>query len=76
MKKLILLIFLGACNVSNSSKEENEPHVIIEDTKIEIVSDEYGNQYLKQIVDGFIIYIPFPFETEEEPQSQTFQIKQ
>lgn len=72
----MLLVFLSGCSVTNSPVEE-PPHILIDGKKIELVSDDVGNQYLKQTVSGSDIYIPFPFETEEaEPESKTFQIKQ
>lgn len=77
MKKLILLsLLVSGCSVVGPSEKEEVPHVVIDGQEIELVSDEYGNQYLRQNIDGYTYYTPFPFETEEEePQSKTLQVK-
>lgn len=68
MKKLIWisLLFFVSCRTTQSSSEEERVYINIDGEKIELVSDEFGNQYLKQNTYGLHhIYIPFPFETEE-----------
>jgi hypothetical protein len=41
-----------------------------------MVADEFGNQYLKQITyEENYIYIPFPFELEEEDSLRIYQAK-
>ena len=67
MKKLIwsLLLFFVSCKAA-SGIDEDKTFILINGVKVEMVADEFGNQYLKEFVaDGRAIYIPFPFETEE-----------
>lgn len=68
MQKFIwaLALFLLSCSQQDISKtQEEKVFILIDGEEIEMVADEYGNQYLKQ--KGF--YIPFPFESEEEGDS-------
>lgn len=71
MKKLIgaLALFLLSCNAQKVSSEEEKTYILIDGEHVELVSDEFGNQYLKQRTYLHTIYIPFPFETEEEEDS-------
>ena len=60
----ILLIFVVSCKAPQ--KNDDRVFIEIDGHQIEMVADEYDNQYLKQYVsDGRPIYIPFTFETEE-----------
>ena len=60
----VLLIFVVSCKAPQSG--DDRVFIEIDGNKIEMVADEYDNQYLKQYVsDGRPIYIPFTFETEE-----------
>lgn len=66
MRKLIciLLIFIVSCKAPQAV--DDRVFIEIDGNKIEMVADEYDNQYLKQYVsDGRPIYVPFTFETEE-----------
>jgi hypothetical protein len=66
MRKLIciLLIFIVSCKAPQEVDEK--VFIEIDGHQIEMVADNYDNQYLKQYVsDGRAIYIPFTFETEE-----------
>jgi hypothetical protein len=73
MKKILLLalIFVVSCKASQEvSSEEEKTYIIVDGNHIEMVADEFGNQYLKQYSsENMPIYIPFPFETEEELDS-------
>jgi hypothetical protein len=67
MKKLIwiTLLFFVSCKAASGIDEE-KTFILIDGEKVEMVSDEYGNQYLKYRTYGPVyIYVPFPFETEE-----------
>lgn len=60
----IALIFIVSCKAPQG--KDDRIFIEIDGKKIEMVADEYGNQYLKQSTYGvYDIYIPFPFETEE-----------
>lgn len=68
MKKLIWisLLFFVSCKTAKNSSEEEKVFIDVNGEKLQLVSDEYGNQYLKQYTYmGHYIYVPFPFETEE-----------
>ena len=73
MKKILLLVLLlAACTPSRPVVEEDtKVFITIDGNDIEMVADDYGNQYLKEPVGGTggYLYIPFPFETEEEKDS-------
>ena len=56
----ILLVFIVSCKAPSEISEE-KTFILIDGEHVEMVADEYGNQYLKQ--NG--LFIPFPFETEE-----------
>ena len=59
-----LLIFIVSCKAPQG--DDVKVFIDIDGHKVELVADEYDNQYLKQFVaDGRAIYIPFTFETEE-----------
>lgn len=67
MKKILLLMLIF---VSCKTQEEQEKtYVLIDGNHIEMVSDEFGNQYLKQHTYLNTVYIPFPFETESAQDS-------
>lgn len=81
MKKiLILALILLSCKAQKSSapdpEEEEKVYILIDGEHVEMVSDEFENQYLKQYMhDGTYIFIPFPFETEEEDSLRILQAK-
>lgn len=62
MKKLIWIavLFFVSCKAP-SEIVEDKVFILIDGEHVELVSDEFGNQYLKQDK----LFIPFPFETEE-----------
>lgn len=67
MKKLIWisLLFFVSCRTVQNSSEEEKVYINVDGENLELVSDEYGNQYLKQRTYMHYIYVPFPFDTEE-----------
>jgi hypothetical protein len=72
--KLILIcaLFIVSCKTQEEiSSEEEKTYMLIEGNHVEMVADEFGNQYLKQYfgASNAPIYIPFTFETEEESDS-------
>ena len=71
----IILMFLleGCTSGSSQDVEEEKVYIHIEGAKVELVADEYGNQYLKQFIShGAIIYIPYMGPTEEPTDSLNF----
>lgn len=79
MKKILLLalIFVSCNTTQKVSSDEEKTYILIDGENVEMVADEYGNQYLKQYTYGpRAIYIPFTFETEEAEDSlHSFQAK-
>jgi hypothetical protein len=78
--KLILIcaLFIVSCKAQEEvSSAEEKTYILIDGEHIEMVADEFGNQYLKQYTYmGHYIYVPFTFETEEESDSlHSFQAK-
>ena len=66
MKKLIWISLLFFVSCKAPQKNDDRVFIMIDGDRVEMVADEYDNQYLKQFVaDGRAIYIPFPFETED-----------
>jgi hypothetical protein len=71
MKKILLLIliFVSCKTQEEVFSEQEETYILIDGKHIEMVADEFGNQYLKQHTYLNTIYIPFPFETESAKDS-------
>jgi ABC-type glycerol-3-phosphate transport system substrate-binding protein len=69
---LLLAIMAGlySCGSTAQTLPQEEEKIWIhmsDGDSLELVSDEYGDQYLKQYTYGRnYIYIPYPGETEEE----------
>jgi len=65
MKKFIWIpvLFLVSCKAPQ--KNDDRVFITIDGHRVEMVADEFGNQYLKQSTYMHTIYIPFPFETED-----------
>lgn len=49
-----------------SDTQEEKDYININGEDVEFVIDEYENPYLKYNIGGKNLYIPFPFETDEE----------
>ena len=75
MRKILLFLFLASCTPSHpvieQEPDDEKVYINIDGNPIEMVADDYGNQYLKEPLpnSGSYLYIPFPFETEEEKDS-------
>jgi hypothetical protein len=73
MKNILLLalVFVSCKAQKEVSSDEEKTYIIVDGNHIEMVADEFGNQYLKQYfgASNAPIYIPFTFETEEESDS-------
>ena len=75
MRKLLLLVLIAGCTAKGQSEEEDKVYINIEGKQIEIVADEYGNQYLKQTTGNGYFYIPFTFQSED-PQTDSLKYYQ
>lgn len=81
MKKMVGGFFMVGLLVSCSPEkqvppEEEKVYVFIDGKQVELVVDDYGNQYLKQILPhNGIIYIPFTFPVEEEEILRVYEAK-
>jgi hypothetical protein len=66
MKKLIWISLLFFVSCRAPQKNDDRVFITIDGHRVEMVADEFGNQYLKQQTYwNMYIYVPFPFETEE-----------
>lgn len=70
MKRLLIMsLFLVSCSSLQLSETQQEKEYInIDGENVEFVIDEYENPYLKYNIGGKNVYIPFPFETEDEEE--------
>lgn len=70
MKQLLIVtLFLASCSsLQLSDIQEEKEYINIDGEDVEFVIDEYENPYLKYNIDGKNLYIPFPFETEDEEE--------
>lgn len=76
MKYLFIVIFLYSCSPEKQiPPEEEKVYISIDGKEIELVSDDYGNQYLKQNTSCGIMYIPFTFPVEEEEIPRVYEAK-
>ena len=65
----ILLLVLTSCSsLQLSETQEEKDYINIDGEDVEFVIDEYENPYLKYNIGGKNVYIPFPFETEDEQE--------
>lgn len=58
----------GCTLMQPSSVQEEKDYINIDGEDVEFVIDEYENPYLKYNIGGKNVYIPFPFETEDEQE--------
>jgi len=76
MAGLLASLFLDACLPKKAlSKQEERVFINIDGHPVELVSDEYENQYIKQKTACGIVYIPFTFPTEEDEIPRVYEIK-
>lgn len=75
---IALILTITSCGTEAQSTPDEKVYIEMSDgNKVELVSDEYGNQYLKQFTStgGFCIYTPYPGETEEEDTLHFYNAK-
>lgn len=80
MNKLTLLLMMVLPSCTNTHiqelKQEEATFLTIDGKKIELVSDEYDNYYLKQhLPHGVVIYVPYTFPVEEEEIPRVYEAK-
>jgi hypothetical protein len=69
MKYIIALLLLSSCGYAQlTDTQEEKSYINIDGEDVEFVIDEYENPYLKYTIDGKNMYIPFPFETDDEEE--------
>ena len=70
------ILMLTSCDDTTAQTPEEKVYIEMSDgNKIELVADEYGNQYLKEYTRAGRIYIPYPGETEEEDTLHFYNAK-
>ena len=71
-------LMITSCGTEAQTTPDDKVYIEMSDgNKIELVADEYGNQYLKQFTStgGFCIYTPYPGETSESDSLQFYNAK-
>ena len=77
---LLILLLLTTCNVNTvltktknvkKSYEQMDDYVTLEEKAVEVVTDEYDHQYLKQHIGDEVIYIPYPFVDDASESDET-----
>lgn len=71
---LAVTAILASCKSTQTTPVEYEKVYIhmSDGDSLELVADEYGNQYLKQHTYGHDIYTPYPGETEDQSDTLKF----
>lgn len=71
---ILLLLCLASCNTRAQTPEEDEKvYININGQNVELVADEYDNQYLKQYISGgAYIYIPYMGPTDDGSDTLKF----
>lgn len=80
MKKMVggffMVGLLASCSPEKQVPSEEKVYISIDGKQVELVSDDYGNQYLKQILPhNGTIYVPFTFPVEEEDVPRVYEAK-
>ncbi len=69
MKYITTLLLFASCTFAQfTDTQEEKNYINIDGEDVEFVIDEYENPYLKYTIDGKNMYIPFPFETDDEEE--------
>jgi hypothetical protein len=63
---ILLLVLTSCASAQLTDTEEEKSYITIDGEDVEFVIDDYENPYLKYTIDGKNVYIPFPFETDDE----------
>ena len=73
---IVIMVMLSSCGTSAQTTPQEDEKVYIHMSngdRLELVADEYGNQYLKQESSiGVHIYIPYPGDTDDGSDSLQF----
>jgi len=69
------LLMLTSCGGTEAQTPEEKVYIEIDGDKVELVADEYGGQYLKEVTSAGCIYIPYPGETSEPDSLQFYNAK-
>ena len=74
---IAVISMFTSCGTEAQIPEEEKVYIEMNDgNKVELVADEYGNQYLKQYTYGpRCMYIPYPGETQEPDSLQFYNVK-
>lgn len=78
---LIVLLIISVSSCTANAQQETIPDERIfihmsDGDSLELVADEYGNQYLKEYIQWpHHVYIPYQGETEEQDTLQFYNVK-
>lgn len=68
----ILITILTSCTSTAQEVQEEKVYINIDGDNVELVADEYGGQYLKQVTAAGTMYIPYIGVVEEQSDSLKF----
>ena len=68
----IIVCLLTSCTSTAQEVQEEKVYININGNNVELVADEYGGQYLKQVTAAGTIYIPYIGVVEEPSDSLKF----
>lgn len=68
MLMLLLMAYLSSCASAKVSEDDDAVYINIDGEDVELVLDEYENPYLKYNISGKNIFIPYPFEFDDEEE--------
>lgn len=63
---MLLIMILSSCNNIKAQENEEMAYIVIDGQKVEMVIDKGENLYLKYKIGETDVFIPFPFETQDE----------
>lgn len=75
---IAVLLMLSSCGTKaqeTPQEEDSKVYLDIDGYKVELVADEYGNQYLKEITRAGWIFIPYEGDVEETDSLKFFNAK-
>ena len=72
---LVSVLFNSCISEKSLSEQEEKVFIYVDGHPIELVSDEYGNQYLREKTACGVVFIPFTFPTEDDDVPRVYETK-
>jgi len=67
-----IIIGLISCNNTKAQNNKDITYIMIDGQEVEMVVDKGDNPYLKYKIGETDVFIPFPFETQDESDTLIF----